>query len=106
MRLTRTADIQRVQRTGQGWTDQYAVLRVAPNGLDRTRFGFTVSKRLGNAVRRNAMKRRLRESVRSMLVKPGWDVVFIARLRAAGADFDGLATSVRSLLARADLIGL
>ena len=56
------------------------------------RVGFTVSKRVGNAVVRNRVKRRLREIVRAStsLLDAGWDYVVIARPRAATSDFQAL----------------
>ena len=56
------------------------------------RVGFTVSKRVGNAVIRNRVKRRLREIVRASkpLLDAGWDYVVIARPSAATADFQAL----------------
>lgn len=70
-----------------------------------TRVGFSVSKRVGNAVTRNRVKRRLREAVRHALadLPPGWDMILVARSAAATADYTTLNTTVRELLARARL---
>ena len=62
-------------------------MRVLPNGLDRSRFCFVTGKRVGNAVARNRVKRRLREVVRNSAPAPGWDTVLIARRGAGEADF-------------------
>ena len=64
-----------------------------------------MSKRVGDAVTRNRVKRRLREAVRRTLadLPPGWDIVLVARSAAATADYTTLDATVRELLARARL---
>ncbi len=60
---------------------------------DGARFGFTVTKKVGNSVIRNRIKRRLREAVRLNAAKyatSGFDYVLIARKAALNADFDEL----------------
>lgn len=79
-------------------------MKAAPNGLEGPRFGFSVGKRVGNAVVRNTMKRRLREAVRTATVKPGWDMVFIVRVQAAGSAYHELRDAALDLLGRARLL--
>ncbi|GAB4437995.1 MAG: hypothetical protein Kow0031_19840 [Anaerolineae bacterium] len=64
-----------------------------------------VSKKLGKAVRRNKIKRRIREATRLRFehISPGYDLVFIARQRAAQATYQQLAASVEALARRANL---
>jgi len=64
----------------------------------------TVSRRVGKAVVRNKIKRRLREILRQMDLPPGWDIIIIARNPAANADYAVLGKSVGNLLIRAGLI--
>ena len=79
------------------------VMRVLPNGLDRSRFCFVTGKRVGNAVVRNRVKRRLREIVRNSASAPGWDTVLIARKGAGDADFSKLERAVHNLFRRTRL---
>jgi ribonuclease P protein component len=103
--LTRQADFEAVYRRGRSWVGTDLVVRVLPNGLDISRSGFAVGRRVGKAVVRNRVKRRLREIVRKMPLRPGWDIVITARGTAAEADFAGLAGTARTLLSRAGLLG-
>lgn len=89
---------------GKSWTGKEIVLRALLNGLDISRFGFVVSRRVGKAVVRNLIKRRLREITRQSPVQPGWDIILIARIPAAKVDYNSLEKSVTKLLARAGLI--
>ena len=104
-RLTRNRDFQEVRRRGRSWSHPSLVLLVRSNSLDHSRFGFLVGRRIGKAVQRNRIRRWLREAVRARLgeVAPGCDVVFIARVRAADADFPGITEAVDCLLRRAGL---
>ena len=93
-----------IHQQGRSVANNLLVVRILPNGLDHSRFGFMVSKRLGNAVARNKVKRRLREVVRQAQVKPGWDAVFIARRGAEKAMYRQLQQSAENLLRRTQLI--
>lgn len=103
-RLRKAKDFAAVRREGRSWADKPLVLATRRNGLDVTRFGFIIGKRVGNAVIRNRIKRRLREISRLTDVHEGWDVVFIARNDAASADFQVLSSSARELFRRARLL--
>jgi ribonuclease P protein component len=102
-RLRTNSDFQRVRRDGRSWATPWVVLVAAPNGLERSRFGFAVGKKIGKAVTRNRVKRRLREVVRQQRdrVAPGWDLIFIARDALQTATFEQLDQTVAQLLKRA-----
>jgi len=93
-----------VYEKGSSWANGKVVMKALPNGLTWSRYGFSVGKRVGGAVVRNRLKRRLREIMRSVQLAPGWDIIFIARPPSAAADFAGLGKSVEGLLSRAGLL--
>jgi ribonuclease P protein component len=76
------------------------VVIVAKNGTDDSRFGLTVSRKVGGAVVRNRVKRWLREAVRHerSSVLGGWDVVIVAQPDAAIAGATVLQSDLRSAL--------
>ncbi len=92
-----------VYAEGGSWTSKEIVIRALPNKLNSSRYGFVVSRRVGKAVVRNHIKRLLREIARHTPIKPGWDIVFIARIPAATTGFKDLDKTVRKLLFRAGL---
>lgn len=101
--LTKTTQYASVYSKGSSWVDGLVVMKALPSGLGVSRFGLSVSRRVGNAVVRNRVKRLLREILRQTRLKPGWDIIFIARSQAAGANFHDLEKSVGALLLRAGL---
>ena len=103
-RLTKPQQYSLVYRKGISKASNLLVLRALPNGLPASRFGFSVSKRVGNAVTRNRVKRLLREISPLMPVKSASDIVFIVRPPAASADYTTLKKSVEGLLSRAGLL--
>lgn len=103
-RLRREREFAAVYQHGRSWSNQMLAIRVLPNALPRSRFGFAVGKRVGGAVVRNTVKRRLREVVRGLRLSDGWDVVVIARPAAAEVGFAGLRGALVSLLRRAGLL--
>jgi ribonuclease P protein component len=106
-RLTDGRQFQRVRAQGKSWAHPLLVLVAAPNGLDITRCGFSVGKRMGKAHTRNRIKREVREAVRVRHagIKPGYDLVWIARNGLTDeTGFWEIDRTVESLLRRARLL--
>jgi ribonuclease P protein component len=103
-RLRKDSQFANVRAHGKTWVCESVVLKAIPNGLSWNRYGFVTSKRLGNAVERNRIKRRLREVVRSAPTRDGWDVVLIARSGAKTVDYQQLYSAVMRLLRRAKIL--
>ncbi len=81
-RLTRSAEFERVYRHGRSCANRYLVLHTFPNADGgQARVGLSVSRRVGGAVERNAVKRALREAVRALSsqLRDGRDLVVAAR---------------------------
>ncbi len=102
-RLTKPEQFTLVYNEGLTQVDPYLVLKARPNQLDFSRFGISVSKRIGNAVTRNKVKRILREILRLSPLSPGWDIILIARSPSADGNYHQLCKSVMNLLCRAHI---
>lgn len=103
-RLRKKREYDVVYAQGRSWANSLLVLRALPNGLAIGRWGFSTSRRLGKAVVRNRVRRRLREVIRFTPLKTGWDLVFVVRSAAACADYSKLRAAVTELLERSQLI--
>lgn len=95
--LRRPEEFHRCYKRGRMAKNGLAVVHVLPNDEGRTRIGISVSTKLGKAVVRNRMKRRLREAVRRIPLKLGYDLVISARGRAKRAPFAELERALREL---------
>lgn len=89
-----------------GLANSYLVLYARPNRTAQNRIGITVGKKLGHAVVRNRVRRRIREIYRlnEEKFRPGWDIVVVARTRAVTADFGALTHALLSLSRKAGIL--
>ena len=88
-------------REGEKRRGKYILLEVLDHKDPETppRVGFTVTKKHGNSVERNRMRRRLREAVRlsaGFAMQPGHDYVVVARRDVLTASFDELAAELKA----------
>jgi ribonuclease P protein component len=102
--LTKPAQYALVYNKGDARTNNLLVMKTLTNELTYSRYGFSVGRRVGKAVVRNKIKRRLREILRSASLVAGRDIVFIARAKTADVDYAGLETAVNDVLSRAGLL--
>jgi ribonuclease P protein component len=99
-RLVRRAEYDAVYREGRRRTSREFTAFLRPNALGLSRFGWSIKKALGSAVRRNRIRRRLREILRlhRQEIAPGWDIVIHPRSSAATAEFAALTRELLKLL--------
>ena len=93
---------RRLYNKGDSCANRYLVVYCRRNGTKRNRIGLTVGAKLGHAVERNRLRRRLREIYRlheTQFVR-GVDIVVVARSRAMQADYRQLERAYLTLAAR------
>ena len=121
-RLTRSTDFKRVRNSGKSYAHPLVVLVAIPSATLRTgpatenrsqeglpsRVGVTAGRSVGGAVQRNRAKRLLREAMRMLLptIRPGWDLILIARQPLQGATYQQVQAALSQLMQRADLFKL
>lgn len=107
-RLKRRADFLKIARKGRKWAAPGVVLQAfkrddgTPEGI---RVGFTVSRKVGNAVVRNRARRRLRAAAEQVLPergKAGYDYVLIGRQGTLGRTFPALIGDLNRALERVE----
>lgn len=110
MRFSRSLKLNHVFRRlynrGDSAVNRYLVLYCQPNHSEENRVGITVGKKLGTAVVRNRVRRRLREIYRcnEASFRPGFDLVVVVRSRAIAADFSTLQTAYLSAARRLGIL--
>lgn len=79
--LCRNNDFRRLYARGKSYVTPLVVVYVMKNRTKNVRMGITTSKKIGNAVLRNRSRRVIREAFRGLAgrVRPGFDLVFVAR---------------------------
>ena len=87
--MKKNSDFRRLYARGKSAATPYLVLYCRPNRRAENRLGYTVSTKLGHAVVRNRVRRRLREIVRlnGARLVPGYDMVIVARSRAVDCEY-------------------
>lgn len=90
--LKKNHEFRRLYSKGKSAASPCLALYCRQTKRQSNRIGFTVSNKVGNAVTRNRIRRRLREIYRlhETEFRPGYDVVIVARMRAANADYQRL----------------
>lgn len=104
--LKKNKEFHFVYRAGKSAGSSSIVLVYAKSRHQSIRVGFSVSKKVGNAVTRNKVKRRMRDAFFRQLseIKPGYSLVFVAKPALATQSFEQLYKNMRHTLIRANLL--
>ena len=99
-KLGKNPEFQKVYKTGKSKANKYLVVVVKTGESGPSRYGFSVSKKVGNSVVRHRITRLLRESVRKndALVKEGNRIIIIARKDVKEKNFEAVNDAVIHLL--------
>lgn len=103
--LKKNQDFKLVYGKGKSHVNRLLVVYFLPNGSNHNVLGLSVSKKVGNSVVRNKVKRRIRESYRlnEETIASGYDIVIIARVRAKDSDFHSVNRALIHLLKKSKL---
>jgi ribonuclease P protein component len=104
MRLTDSPEFELTYRQGRAFRGRLFSVHEFPNELGNSRLGLSVSRKVGNAVTRNLVRRRLREAFHTVVprVSGASDFVISARPPAADASFSELGEELVKALRKLD----
>jgi ribonuclease P protein component len=104
--LKNNNEFLRIYKKGRFYVGKNIVLYVMKNRLNLNRLGITVSKKFGKSVKRNRIKRLIKENYRQYedLIKVGYDIVFVARKNEYMPDYFGIKKEIKFLLRKFDLL--
>ena len=105
--LCRNNDFRRLYARGKSYVTPLVVVYVMKNRTKNVRVGITTSKKIGNAVLRNRSRRVIREAFRGLAgrVRPGFDLVFVARGKTPYVKSTDVALQMVRQLSAAGILG-
>jgi ribonuclease P protein component len=98
-RLRKNMEFKKVYKAGKNFWNRNLIVYVRRNGTDKVRIGVSITKKVGNAVVRNKLKRRIREINRLYLpyLRPGYDIVIIPKKNAVDLLFTELESALKHI---------
>jgi len=104
--LTQSRDFARVKNYGKVARHNSIILVYTQNDLDISRFAVVASKKIGTAVVRNRVRRRIKACLQEQWkhINPGWDLIFYSRTAIITADYQEIEGAIKHLLLKAGVL--
>ncbi len=104
-RLKKRYQFSYIYKAGTHYSSLNLVLYVTPSKTKSVKVGFAVNRKIGHAVQRNLVRRRLREIAyfEIPLLKRNYNLIIVAKENSKNASFDELKTEFHKLILKADL---
>ena len=104
-RLKKRYQFNYVYKSGEHYSSEHLVLYVSPSKTKSIKVGFAVTRKVGHAVVRNKIRRRLREIVKIQLpnLKQNYNIIVVAKENVSEASFDKLNLEFNKVLNKANL---
>lgn len=105
-RLKKRYQFNYVYKSGEHFSGEHMVLYTASSKTKNIKVGLAVTKKVGHAVVRNKVRRRLREIIQKQLpnLKQNYNIIIVARENITSASFDELSLEFNKLIKKANLI--
>ena len=99
-RIRKNMEFKEIYKYGKNYWNKNLILYIRKNNLEETRVGFTISKKMGNAVTRNKIRRRMKEAYRLNFynVKEGYDLIFIPKKHIIDISYGELENSIKHII--------
>ena len=104
-RLKKRYQFNYVYKSGEHFSSEHLVLYVSSSKTQSIKVGFAVTKKVGHAVVRNKIRRRLREIIQKQLpsLKQNYNIIVVAKDNVSEASFEKLTQETTKLLNKANL---
>lgn len=103
--IKKNQDFKEVYNNGKSYANKLLVIYYLPNEKDYNNLGLSVSKKVGNSVVRNRIRRLIKESYRlnEDKIKKGYNIIIIAKVRSNSADFKSIEKALLHLMKKVKL---
>jgi len=105
-RLRKNEDFKKVYKYGKSYYNRNLIMYIRKNDLEYSRIGFTVTKKIGNSVVRNKIRRRIKEIVRKNLgnIMDGYDIILIPKKNVIDISFQELESAIFHIFKLANIL--